>query len=71
MMTITGQQARQFILAKQGLIGSYRVPDRKEHILVVKGLWWEPDIRVTKKLKAALERTLREFGRFNDCKSVE
>lgn len=47
------------------------VPDRKEQILVVKGLWWEPDTRVTKKLKAALERTLREFGRFNDCKSVE
>ena len=46
------------------------IPDRKEHILNVKGLWWEPDVRVTKKISAALDRTLREFGRFNDCKSV-
>lgn len=23
------------------------VPDRKEHILNVRGLWWEPDVRVT------------------------
>ena len=47
------------------------VPDRIEHVLIVKGLWWEPGIRVTKNLKAVLERTLREFGRFNDCRSVE
>ena len=46
------------------------IPDRKEHILNVKGLWWEPDIRVTKKMSTALDRTLSEFGRFNDCKSV-
>ena len=47
------------------------IPDRKEHILNVKGLWWEQDVRVTKKLNAALERTLREFAGFNDCTSVE
>ncbi len=46
------------------------IPDRREHILNVKGLWWEPDIRVTKKMITALDRTLSEFGRFNDCKSV-
>ena len=46
------------------------IPDRKEHILNVKGLWWEPGVRVTKKLNDALDRTLREFGKFNDCKSV-
>ena len=47
------------------------VPDRKEQILTVKGLWWEPDVRVTKKMSAALDRTLREFGKFNDCRTVE
>jgi len=47
------------------------VPDRKEGVLRVKGLWWEPGIRKTKKLDAALMRTLKSFASFNDCKSVE
>ncbi|WP_242839115.1 hypothetical protein [Butyrivibrio sp. MC2021] len=47
------------------------IPDRKEGILKVKGLWWEDGIRQTKKLNAALERTLKNFARFNDCQSVE
>ncbi len=47
------------------------IPDRKEQILNVKGLWWEPDVRVTKKISTALDRTLREFAGFNDCTSVE
>lgn len=47
------------------------VPDKKSSILKVRGLWWEKGIRQTKKLNAALERTLKNFSRFNDCKSVE
>ena len=47
------------------------VPYRKEGILRVKGLWWEPGIRKTKKLEAVLMRTLKNFAAFNDCKSVE
>ncbi len=43
------------------------IPDRKEGILRVKGLWWEDGIRQTKKLSAALERTLKNFAKFNDC----
>ena len=43
------------------------IPDRREKTLYVKGIWWEPDVRVTKKLQAALEKTLKSFGRFNDC----
>ena len=43
--------------------------DRKEHILRVKGLWWEDGVRQTKKLKAELEKTLKTFCRFNDCES--
>ena len=43
------------------------VPDRKQGSIVVKGLWWEPGIRQTKKLKEQLERTLRRFAEFNDC----
>ena len=46
------------------------VPDRKTGVLWVRGLWWEPGIRQTKKLTGALERTLKSFAEFNDCKTV-
>ena len=46
------------------------VPDRKKSILVVKGLWWEPGIRQTKKMKTALEKSLINFAKFNDCDRV-
>ncbi len=41
------------------------IPDRAEGVLRVKGLWWEPGIRQTGKLSAALDRTLKEFAGFN------
>ncbi len=43
------------------------VPDRKKHILQVKGLWWEEGVRQTKKLNAELDKTLKSFCKFNDC----
>ncbi len=46
------------------------VPDRKAGTLNVKGLWWEPRIRQTKKLQASLEQSLQTFAQFNDCRSV-
>lgn len=46
------------------------VPERREGILQVKGLWWEPGIRQTKVLNSALERSLRSFAKFNDCKTI-
>lgn len=46
------------------------VPDRKEKVLMVKGLWWEPGIRQTKKLDKELEKTLIRFAGFNDCEGV-
>jgi len=47
------------------------VPDRKEGILQVKGLWWEPGVRQTKALNRELERALGRFAKFNDCKSFQ
>ncbi|MBR6008141.1 MAG: YcaQ family DNA glycosylase, partial [Clostridia bacterium] len=41
--------------------------DRKNGILRVNGLWWEPGVRQTKKLRQTLEKTLARFCRFNDC----
>lgn len=47
------------------------VPDRKEEVLVVKGLWWEDNVRVTGKMRDALDRALKKFAGFNDCQSFE
>ena len=47
------------------------VPDRKKGILQIKGLWWEPGIRQTKALNSALERALKNFAKFNDCRAIE
>ena len=47
------------------------VPNRKEGVLYVKGLWWEPGVRQTKALSSALERTLKNFAKFNECQSVK
>lgn len=45
--------------------------DRKNKTLTVKGLWWEPHVRQSKKLNHALDRTLKNFSRFNDCDQIE
>ena len=45
------------------------IPDRKEHILHVKGLWWEDGVRLTKKLNADLNKTVKAFSRFNECEN--
>ncbi len=45
------------------------IPDRKEGILNVRGLWLEPGIRRTKKLEKELNKTLKAFAVFNDCNS--
>ncbi len=44
--------------------------DRKAGVLRVNGLWWEPGVRQTKKLKGAMERTLKRFAAFNGCGQV-
>ena len=60
------------IIYKDRFVGRIEaVPDRKEGVLNVKGLWWEPDIRQTKALNSELERTLKNFAKFNDCKTVQ
>ena len=41
--------------------------DKENELLVVKNIWWEPGVRQTKKLEKALDNTLKEFARFNNC----
>ena len=47
------------------------VADRRENILHVKGLWWEAGVRQSQKLQTALEGTLRNFAKFNNCREAE
>ena len=46
------------------------VADRKAGALTVKHVWLEDGVRDTKALDAAIERCLKRFARFNDCKEV-
>ena len=45
--------------------------DRKEGILRVKNVWFEPGVRPTKRIRDALGRTLARFAEFNGCAAVE
>lgn len=47
------------------------VPDRKTGVLEVRNIWWEPDVRITKKLTAALNKTVKDFAKFNGCKEAK
>ena len=59
------------MLYGDGFIGRIdAAADRKEGVLKVKGLWFEPGVRRTKKLDSALESALKRFARFNDCGEI-
>ena len=60
------------ILWGEGFIGRIEAAvDRKAGALLVKRLWYEPGVRQTRKLQAALENTLRRFASFNECAIVQ
>ena len=59
------------ILYGDHFIGRIEAVPGKDGILRVKGLWWEPGVRQTKKLNTALDRTLQNFAGFNGCRDYE
>ena len=59
------------MLYGEDFIGRIEVAaDRKNHVLVVKNIWFEPGVRRTKKLEHAIEMSVKRLARFNDCKEV-
>ena len=44
--------------------------DRKAETLVIKNIWFEPGIRQTKKLNAAVDAAIRRLAKFNDCRLI-
>ncbi len=65
MTELTKTQARRFI----GRIEA--AADHKAGILRVKNIWFESDVRLTGKLRNALDRTLVRFSGFNGCTAAE
>ena len=45
--------------------------DRNSHTLVVKNIWYEPGVRMTKKLEKALDRAIQRFAKFNLCTEIQ
>lgn len=43
------------------------IRDRKAKTLVVKNIWYEKDVRLTKKLQSATENCVRRLSQFNEC----
>ncbi len=59
------------IVYGQELIGRIEAAaDRRNRQLIVKNIWYESDIRQTKKLGHAVDSAIRRLARFNDCNSV-
>ena len=44
--------------------------DRKAETLVIKNIWYEPGIRQTKKLNAAVDAAIGRLAKFNDCSRI-
>jgi len=46
------------------------VADKKAGVLTIKNIWFEPDVKRTKKLLGALERCIKRFAKFNECDMI-
>ena len=47
------------------------VANRKEAVLEVRNLWFDPGVRQTKKLASAIDGAIARLAAFNDCGAVE
>lgn len=46
------------------------VADKKAKILAVKNIWFEDGVKQTKKMLAEIEKCIKRFARFNECKDI-
>ena len=47
------------------------VNDRKAGILKVKNIWYEDDVKPTKKMESAIDGAIKRFAKFNEMKIIE
>ena len=59
------------MLYGENLIGRIEAAaDRKTNTLLVKNIWFEPGVRQTKKLSAAIDGAVKRLARFNGCAQI-
>ncbi|MNG27186.1 hypothetical protein D3C84_1122760 [compost metagenome] len=46
------------------------IAERKERTLVVKNIWFENSVKLTKNLQAALDDCFQRFAIFNGCETI-
>ena len=46
------------------------VVDKEKHVLEVRNIWFEQNVRVTKAMVHAINGALKRLGRFNDCREI-
>ena len=44
--------------------------DTKTHTLLVKNIWFEPDVKRTTRMDEAIDSAIRRFSLFNQCKAI-
>ena len=60
------------LLYGHALIGRVEViNDRKTGTLVVKNIWFEDGVKLTKKLQGELDKCLKRFAKFNECHEIK
>ena len=59
------------LLYGEGFIGRVEpVPDRKTNTLIIKNIWYEEGIKLTKKLQASVNTCLNRFAKFHNCENI-
>ena len=46
------------------------VAEKKTGVLTVKNIWFEDGVKQTKKLQTAIQRCVKRFAKFNECKEI-
>ena len=60
------------MLYGQNLVGRIEAAvDRNDKTLIVKNIWFEPNVRLTKELEGLIASAILRLARFNDCSSIE
>lgn len=47
------------------------VVDKKTGVLTVKNIWFEDGVKQTKKLSGEIDRCVKRFAKFNECKEIQ
>ncbi len=59
------------VLYNDGFIGRIEMEtDKKSHTLIVKGFWWEKNIKPLAKYRSSIMKSLNKFAKYNRCENI-